>query len=372
MCWPISFSRLDERPALSVRNSSTDLISEPLYLVPATVLLRSVFVVVAVFHADGVVGSRKRHLAHRRGLHRQRRQILGLQRMDVGLAASTRQELRFHRQRVQEIVDALRRFIGIEALAQQRILRRHADRTAAGVAVVAVTGFDTDFIRIVGDAFDVFVAVERHQYRVADGDGVSAERHRLGDVAAVADAAGIDQRYLVPLAELVDGAPRLADGGDTGNAGVLGGNMGTGAGAAFHRIDVDRVGTALYSHAHVVIDARRTELKLDRDLVIGGFADLFDLERQIVRSEPVRVPGRRALVDAGRQRAHFGDLVRHLLAHEVAAETDLAALADEEFASIGDPQMMRIEPVARLDALIEPAFRIAPLVGDHSAFTGAW
>ena len=38
----------------------------------------------------------------------------------------------------------------------------------------------------------------------------------------------------------------------------------------------------------------------------------------------------------------------------MAAEPDLAALADEELASVGKPQMMRVEAVARLDALIEP------------------
>ena len=80
---------------------------------------------------------------------------------------------------------------------------------------------------------------------------------------------------------------------------------------------------------------------------------------------------RRALVDAGGQRAHLGDLVRHLLAHQMAAEADLAALADEELASIGQPQMMRVEAVARLDALIEPLARIAALVGDHAALARA-
>ena len=46
--------------------------------------------------------------------------------------------------------------------------------------------------------------------------------------------------------------------------------------------------------------------------------------------------GRRALVDAGRQRAHLGHLVGHLLAHQMAAEADLAALADEELDGVGE------------------------------------
>src|SRR5215207_8943082 len=54
----------------------------------------------------------------------------------------------------------------------------------------------------------------------------------------------------------------------------------------------------------------------------------------------------------------------------MAAEADLAALADEELAGIGKAQMMRIEAVARLDALIEPFFGIAPLIGYHAAFAG--
>ncbi len=130
-------------------------------------------------------------------------------------------------------------------------------------------------------------------------------------------------------------------------------------------------GPALHRHAHVVIDARGAELELDRDLPIGRLADLLDLEREIVGPEPVGMARRRALVDAGGQRAHLGHLVGHLLAHQMPAKADLAALADEELASIGEPQMMRVEAVARLDALIEPLDRIAALVGDHAALARA-
>ena len=164
---------------------------------------------------------------------------------------------------------------------------------------------------------------------------------------------------------------RLADGGDARHASVLGGDMRAGAGAAFHAVDIDGVRPALDRHAHVVIDARRAELELDRDLPVGRLAHLLDLERKIVGAEPVWMARRRALIDAGRQRAHLGHLIGHLLAHQMAAETDLAALADEEFASIRQPQMMRVEAVARLDALIEPLHRVAPLVRDHAAFAGA-
>ena len=81
--------------------------------------------------------------------------------------------------------------------------------------------------------------------------------------------------------------------------------------------------------------------------------------------------GRRALVDARGQRAHFRHLVRHLLAHQMAAEADLAALADEELDGVRQLQMVRVEAVARLDALVEPLRGIAAFVRDHAAFAGA-
>ncbi len=130
-------------------------------------------------------------------------------------------------------------------------------------------------------------------------------------------------------------------------------------------------GPAFHRHAHVVIDARGAELELDRDLPVGRLPDLLDLEGEIVGAEPVGMAGRRALVDAGRKRAHLGHLVGDLLAHQMAAEADLAALADEELAGVGEAQMMRVEAVARLDALIEPLDRVAALVGDHAALARA-
>ena len=146
---------------------------------------------------------------------------------------------------------------------------------------------------------------------------------------------------------------------------------GPGAGTAFHAVDVDAVRSGLRRHAHVVIDARRAELQLDRYLPIGRLANLLDLERKIVGSEPVRMARGRALVDARRQRAHFRHLIRDLLAHQVAAEADFAALADEELAGVRQSQMIRVEAVARLDALIEPFRGIAALVRNHAAFAGA-
>ena len=83
------------------------------------------------------------------------------------------------------------------------------------------------------------------------------------------------------------------------------------------------------------------------------------------------MPRGRALVDPGRQRAHLRDLLGHLLAHQMPAESDLAALADEELARVGEHQVVRVEPVPALDALVVPLRREVALGRDHAALAGA-
>src|SRR2546425_3071105 len=54
----------------------------------------------------------------------------------------------------------------------------------------------------------------------------------------------------------------------------------------------------------------------------------------------------------------------------MAAESDLAALPDEELAGIGEHQMVRVEPVPALDALVVPLGREVALGRNHPALTG--
>src|SRR4029077_21297252 len=103
--------------------------------------------------------------------------------------------------------------------------------------------------------------------------------------------------------------------------------------------DVSRV--PLCRLAVFFVPARGPELELDRDLAVGRFAQFIDLEREVIGAEPVGMASRRALIDSGRARTHLGDLIGHLLAHEMAAEADLAALPDEDFARVREPQMVR-------------------------------
>ena len=155
------------------------------------------------------------------------------------------------------------------------------------------------------------------------------------------------------------------------NPRLLGRDVRACARRAFRTVEVDDVGAALRRHAHVVVDARGAELQLDRDPVVGRLADLLHLQREVVGTEPVGVPRRGALIDPGRERAHLGDLLGDLLAHEVAAEADLAALPDEELARVGEHQVVRVEPVPRLDALVVPLGRVVALRRDHPALARA-
>ena len=196
--------------------------------------------------------------------------------MEVGLAAGAGEKLRLDGERMQEVIHPLRRLIRVETLAQDRILRRHADRAATRMAVVAIARIDAHLFLVVGLG-DVLVAVQGHHHRMAERDGVRAERDGLRHVGAVADAAGVDQRNLAPLAEVVDRLARLTDRRHARNARVLGRKMRAGAGAAFHTVDIDRVRIAFHRHPHVVIDAGGAELELDRDLPVGRLADLLDL-----------------------------------------------------------------------------------------------
>src|SRR5262249_44909917 len=103
MCWPISFSRAVSMPAVfrkwsmclgsdlplaaaAFRFSLTafdDLPRAPFFFVAMCTLL----VAVHVGTADGVLGAGERDHGEGRGLHREGREVLRLQRMHVRLAA---------------------------------------------------------------------------------------------------------------------------------------------------------------------------------------------------------------------------------------------------------------------------------------------
>ena len=231
---------------------------------------------------------------------------------------------------MQEVVDPLGGLVDDEALPELRILRRDPDRATSGVAVIALAGGDADRALVVGDARDLLVAVQRHERRMADRHRLRAKRERLGDVTAVSDPARDDEVDLIREPDVLERAPCLGDRRDERDARLLCRDVRAGPRPALGAVEIDDVRAALGGHADVVVDPCGAELQLDRDPVVGRLADLLDLEREVVRAKPVRMARGRALVDSRRQRAHLRDLLGHLLAHQVPAEADLAALSDEE------------------------------------------
>ena len=172
--------------------------------------------------------------------HCQRRQIFRLQRVDVGLATGTSEELCLDGQRVQEVIDPLGCFIRIEALTQFRVLRRNADRAAARVAVIAIACFNTHlgFKVCLGD---VLVTVHRHEGRVTDRNRIRAQRDGFRNVGTVSNTASVHERNLAALAEVINRFTRLTDCRNAGNAGVFGRKVWSSARAALHAVDIDGI-----------------------------------------------------------------------------------------------------------------------------------
>src|ERR1700719_4474066 len=113
MCWPISFSRLWSRPSVVRKWSRSCFL---------LVIVASGSVSGHVGAPDRVLRSSNRHHGHGGGLHGQRRKVLGLKAVHVGLAAGARHHLTFHRQRMKEIVNAFSSITGVEPPAQIRVL----------------------------------------------------------------------------------------------------------------------------------------------------------------------------------------------------------------------------------------------------------
>ena len=255
------------------------------------------------------------------------------------LAAGAGQGLRLHRQHRQEIADPPRALLDIEPAFEHRVLRRDADRTAPGMAMMAGAGLGAERAIILD--MDAAVAAERDQCGGADRDRIGAHRQRLGDIGPAADAAGDDQLHLAVLAQLLERLDRLAQGRQGRDAGMLDKDLLGGAGAALHAVEHDDVGPGLDRELDIVARPRRADLDKDRLFPIGELAQFLDLDRQIVGAGPVRVAAGAALVDAGGQGPHLGDPLGDLLPEQHAAAARLGSLADDDLDCLAGAQMAR-------------------------------
>ncbi len=146
--------------------------------------------------------------------------------------------------------------------------------------------------------------------------------------------------------------------------------LGRGAGSPFHAVDHDHVGARLGRQPDVVEDPRGPHLDEDRHLVVGRFAQLFDLDDQVVGAEEVGMPAGRALIDAGREVAQPGDLVGDLRAQQQSAGPRLGPLADRQLDGVGLAEVLDVDSVPAGQDLVDHHARLGAFDVEHAAVAG--
>ena len=254
------------------------------------------------------------------------------------------------------------------------VLSRHADRAAAGMAVMAEPGRGPEFFVVFGRRMvnavlhiGVAVAAERKQDALADRHGIGTHRQRLRDIGAGANAAGDDELYFALHVQVFERIDRLAQRGQRRNADVFDEHGLCGRGAALHAVDHDHIGPGVHRQLDVVEGARRAHLHVDRFFPIGDFAQFLYLDSQVVRPGPVGMPAGGALIHAFGEYAHFRDPWIDLLTEQHAAATRLGALSDHDFDRIGAAHIVRFESIARRQALINERLRRPAFFFRHAA-----
>ncbi|MPM07838.1 hypothetical protein SDC9_54147 [bioreactor metagenome] len=315
--------------------------------------------------AGDPAGARKRHTRHRRRLDRQRAQILGLEIVDMALAAGPRDRLRLERQHREIVAQPARRLDRVEPRHQRGVLGGDAGRVLALVPVVIGIRGGAE-LAVFGRPFRVVLA-KRHQRRGADRDRIGAKREGLGHIGAGADAARDDELHLAVHAQILQRLHRGPDAGKRRLADMLDEHILRRRGAALHAVEHHDIGPRLHRERSVIVRPRAADLDVDRLFPVGDLADLEDLDLEIVGPGPVRVPAGRALVDADRQVAHARDPLGDLLAQQHAAAAGLGALADHDLDRIGAAQIVGVHPVAARQILIDELLRMAALLVGHAA-----
>ena len=120
-----------------------------------------------------------------------------------------------------------------------------------------------------------------------------------------------------------------------------------GTGATLHAINDDYIRTGSDSQFDVIESPSCSELDIDGLLPVRGLAEFTDLDRQVIRSCPVRVARSRTLVNAGREGSHRGDAFTNFLSEQHASSTRFCPLAYHDLDCIGLLQMLWVKSVAR-------------------------
>ena len=286
----------------------------------------------------------------------------------MALAAGAREGLELEGHRGEVVAKSARALLGVEPRLEVRILGGDADRTTAGMAVVAEAGLGAESVvvlHVVGP-----VAPESDERRGAERHRVRPEGERLRDVRPVADAARDDELHLAVHVELPERLDRLADRGQGRNPGMLDEDVLGRRGAALHPVHDHRIRPRLDREGDVVPDPRRPHLDVDRQLPVGDLPELLDLDLEVVGPRPVGVPAGASLVDPDREVPHPRDPLRDLLPEQHAPAARLRPLPHHHLDGVARPEVIGVNAVARRQHLVDEELRGLALLRRHPAVSG--
>src|SRR5579872_2488639 len=144
-------------------------------------------------------------------------------------------------------------------------------------------------------------------------------------------------------------------------------NLLGGGSPALHAVEYDCVRTGFYGERDIVIGTRSADFDVNRLLPVSDFAQLVELDFQIVWARPVGMTAGGALVDALRQRAHLGHSPRDFLSEQHAAAARLSALSHHDFDRVRRTQIVGIHAVARWQHLVDQNARMFAFFRRHAA-----
>ena len=168
-------------------------------------------------------------------------------------------------------------------------------------------------------------------------------------------------------AEILQRLHRRRDRREQRNADVLDKHLLRRRRTTLHAIEHDDVGTGFHCKVDVEVRAARADLQINGFLPIGDFTQLLNLDLEIIRARPVRMPACGALIDALRKLTHFRDAVGNLLPEQHTAAAGFRTLPDHDLDRIGFSKIVRVHAVARRQILIDEIFRLSALFWRHAA-----
>ena len=130
-----------------------------------------------------------------------------------------------------------------------------------------------------------------------------------------------------------------------------------GCGATLHAIQHNGVRACLDGQRDIELDTGGADLDQDRNLVVGDLPKFVNLDLQIIRPGPVRMPASTALVDSGWKISHLRDAFGDFLSEQHAATARLRALTDYDLERVGTTHVIRIQTIARWQYLIDQRLR---------------